>query len=110
MSKTLDELIEQEGAAAEAARGTNEDAPLPAHVKVTRGHDRARVLQVRLNDDEVERLTTYANDLGVPVSTALRALALEVLTSKGEGNDNLEAALARLESDMLDVKRLAKSA
>ncbi len=110
MSKTLDELIEQEGAAAEAVRGTGENDPLPPHVKVTRGNDRARVLQVRFNEDEVERLTAYAQELGVPVSTALRALALDVLASKGEGKDDLDAALARLERDVLDVKRMAKSA
>lgn len=72
------EQIEQELAAIEAAEENGDaDAPLPPHVRVTRGHNRTRTLQVRLNDDELDRLNRVADETGVPASTYARMLLLE---------------------------------
>lgn len=48
------------------------DAAVPADVKVTRGHPRARNLQVRFRDDEFEELREYAEQRGLRVSTVVR--------------------------------------
>ena len=59
MSKTkIEDLIAAEAKAAEEAELTSDpNAPLPPDVKVTRGHPRARNLQVRFRDDEFDELS-----------------------------------------------------
>lgn len=74
----ISDLIASETRAAEAA----EDAPdlaLPSNVKVTRGHDRSKVLQVRLNEDEYRIIAKLANERHVPASTFARALILKTI-------------------------------
>jgi hypothetical protein len=71
------DLIATELAEIEPTEDEDFDAPLPSHVRVSRGHSRTRVLQVRLNDDEMERLNRIADDTGVPASTYARMLLLE---------------------------------
>ncbi|MEE4025531.1 hypothetical protein V1Y59_20775 [Gordonia sp. PKS22-38] len=56
------------------------DRVVRTDVKVTRGHGRSKVLQVRLNDDEyneLERLAGTIGDGGVPLSTLARSLLIE---------------------------------
>lgn len=79
MSKVRD-LIAAEVAAAEAA-SDRPDTPLPEHVRVTRGHDRSRVLQVRLSEAEYEALAQRADEHQVPASTFARAVILRVIAS-----------------------------
>ena len=104
MSK-LQELLDSEGAAAEAAEA-DQESPLPAGVKVTRGHDRAKTLQIRLNEDELRELVALAADRGLPVSTVARYLLLQSLAPA----DDLKSALDRLERDVSAVRRKALSA
>jgi len=89
---------------AEARSDPNE--PLPAHVKVRRGHPRARNLQVRFREDEFEELTQYAEQRGLPVSTVVRALVLQAIAPA----DDLKSALDKLETDLAAVRRKALSA
>ena len=103
----IDALLAAEAKAAEDAEAASDpDAPLPAHVKVTHGHPRARNLQVRFRDDEFDELAGYAEQRGLPVSTVVRMLVLQAIAPP----DDLKAALDRLESDVAAVRRKALSA
>lgn len=104
MSK-LTELLDAEGAAAEAAEA-DQESTLRADVKVSRGHDRAKTLQIRLNEDELAELVALAADRGLPVSTVARQLLLQSLAPA----DDLRSALDRLERDISAVRRKALSA
>lgn len=77
MSKIAD-LIAAEVEAAENA-ADDPDAPLPAGVRVTRGHDRSKVLQIRLNEDEHRLLSKLADEQHLPVSTLARSLLLRTI-------------------------------
>lgn len=106
MSK-IDSLLAAEARAAEAAEARSDpDAALPAHVRVTRGHPRAKNLQVRFRDDEFHDLTAYAEQRGLPVSTVVRMLVLQAIAPA----DDLKSALDRLASDLAAVRRKALSA
>ena len=74
----LNELIASEVETAERD-SSNPDAALPTHVRVTRGHERSKVLQVRLNEGELEALAKLADERGVPASTFARAILLEAV-------------------------------
>lgn len=89
----IEELIAAEAEAAER----NPDAAIRPGSRVTRGHNRVRTLQVRLNEDEFTALTTVAERLGVPASTLARDLLLRELASPGE---NPQAVIARMRADL----------
>jgi uncharacterized protein YbaP (TraB family) len=101
----LKDIIDAEATAAEAAE-VDQESPVRADVKVTRGHDRAKTLQIRLNEDELGELTALAKDRGLPVSTVARQLLLQFLAP----GDDLKTALDRLERDLSEVRRKALSA
>lgn len=101
MATKLKKLIDDEAKASEAG----EVAPARAGVKVTRGHDRAKTLQIRLNHEELGELTALAETRGLPVSTVARQLLLQALNPVGD----LKAALDRLERDVSEVRRRALS-
>lgn len=107
MSKKIEHLLDSEAEAAEQAEAASDpSAPLPSHVKVTRGHPRAMNIQVRFRDDEYDELAAYAEQRGLPVSTVVRMLVLQAIAPA----DDLKAALDRLESDVVAVRRKALSA
>ena len=106
MSK-LDALLAAEAKAAEDAEASGgSDAPLPVNVRVTRGHPRAKNLQVRFRDDEFDELAAYAEHRGLPVSTVVRMLVLHAIAPA----DDLKTVLDRLESDLAAVRRKALTA
>lgn len=70
------ELIDRLAAEADAQGETS--GPRPG-AKTTRGHGRAKVLQIRLNPDELERLERAADERGLPVSTLARDYLLRGL-------------------------------
>lgn len=70
-----DERIDRIAAEAEA----HKEDPIPAGAKVSRGHDRSRVLQVRLNDDELATLTELADAADVRPSTFARQILLDAM-------------------------------
>lgn len=101
----LEDLLAAEAKAVEAAE-SDQEAPIRGDVRITRGHGRARTLQIRLNDDELAELTALAQDRGLPVSTVARQLLLQSLAPA----DDLKTALDRLERDLSAVRRKALSA
>lgn len=101
----LEDLLEAEAKAAEGAEA-DQESPIPGDVKITRGHDRSRTLQIRRNDAELAELTALAQDRGLPVSTVARQLLLQSLAP----GDDLKTALDRLERDLSAVRRKAVSA
>lgn len=72
------DLIAAEVAGAEQADAST-DSPLPSNVRVTRGHDRSKVLQVRLNEDEYRVLAKLANEKHIPASTLARAILVQAI-------------------------------
>lgn len=107
MSTKIEDLLAAEAKAAEDAEvASDPNAPLPARVKVTRGHPRSKNLQVRFRDDEYDELAAYAEQRGLPLSTVVRMLVLQAIAPA----DDLKAALDRLESDVAAVRRKALTA
>lgn len=99
MDDKLRTLIEDEGRAAEEYERLHPDAPLPADTKVTRGHNRTKTLQVRLNDDEYDAIETLAHARDLPASTVARSILLKSLAadeSPASMLDTIEAELATL--------------
>jgi hypothetical protein len=78
--------------------------PLPAHVTVTQpGQAKSVVYSVRLNPDEVAALESIARTHGVPASTLARGYITQGIAA--DTDDDVAAAIMRLERDVLDVKR-----
>jgi len=106
MRKDIAQALAAEAQAVEEAEAQGEQLRDLSEVKVTRGHSRARVLQIRLNDDEMAKLETLAETRGLPTSTVARALLLQSLTSGRADLTDVEAALqhalrATLRPDLL---------
>ncbi len=78
----IKKLILQESEASEA----NPDERVQRHTTIVRGHDRTKVLSVRLNDNEVSELTEQANRLGIPLSTYVRHLLVQGLAARDEAS------------------------
>jgi uncharacterized DUF497 family protein len=93
MSKNLDDLLAEIGDEAEAAEADQTDRPIPPHVKITRGNPRSKVLQVRLNPEELESLEHIARRRELPVSTIAREQLLRLIAEDHLGSPR---ALAQL--------------
>ena len=95
-SKKIDEVLAEEGAAAE-----NYEIPgaLPENVKVSRPNlGRPTVVSVRLSADEYLRLQHAAEKASLPVSTLIRIWTLDRVRVEAEGGTaSLAQRLARLE-------------
>lgn len=63
-------------------------------VKVTRGGPRTRVLQVRLNDDELATLEQLAKSRGLPPSTLARELVLSAINPSATDSEARERIMA----------------
>ena len=76
----------------------NPDAPITDDATVTRGHGRSKVLQIRLNDDELTELERVAATRGLPPSTLAREAILRLLypdTARVADADRLVQDFAR---------------
>lgn len=93
---SISDLIAAEAEAAER----NRDAGLKAGSKVTRGHQRAKTLQVRLNAEELEALKRLAERRGLPVSTLARDILLTQLVASDE---SAGALIARIRAELDDL-------
>ncbi|WP_433578733.1 hypothetical protein [Nocardia brasiliensis] len=105
----IDELLQTESEAIES----DPDAPITPKSKVTRGHDRVKKLQIRLNEDEYERIEQLAESQGIPASTLARSLLLAAIgaetasatdPSAGDGIDDVVARIARMSKDIAFVQ------
>lgn len=90
---SISDLIAAETGASER----NPDAAIKPDSKVTRGHRRAKTLQVRLNAEELGALETLAEQRGLPVSTLARDL---LLTQLAASDTSTERLIARLRADL----------
>jgi uncharacterized protein YbaP (TraB family) len=90
---SINDLIAAEAAAAEG----NPDAPIKPGSKITRGHSRARTLQIRLNEDELAALNALAQARGIPPSTLARDLLLGQLTG---ADISTHALIARIRAEL----------
>ncbi|MHB8439438.1 MAG: CopG family transcriptional regulator [Acidimicrobiales bacterium] len=101
MTKKIDEMLAEEGAAAE-----NHELPddLPESVRVSRPNvGRATVVSIRLSRGEHEELQRAAEEARLPLSTLLRIWALDRLnTDAGAEGANVSARLERLEKAVFD--------
>jgi hypothetical protein len=68
-------IIEDEVAAIEAGR----ENPLADSAKISRGNGRSKVLQVRLNPDELAELERVAAQRGLPISTVAREAIIRLI-------------------------------
>ena len=93
---SISDLIATEADAAER----NPEAAIKAGSKVTRGHQRAKTLQVRLNAEEFDALTRLAEQRGLPVSTLARDLLLSQLAGSG---DSARALIAKIRAELDDL-------
>jgi hypothetical protein len=114
MSKKLASRLEQALAEADeieaAERTADPDAPLPAHVKVSQpGRARSKVLQVRLNPEEMAALETIADRRELPVSTVAREQILRLLAADAEGPEQ-PSAMLKLSRLLLTAEQIAEYA
>jgi uncharacterized protein YbaP (TraB family) len=87
-------LMDAEAAAAEAADDVDDGAPLPAGTVSRPNVARSRVLQVRLNPEELAALEELAVRRGLPVSTIARAHLLGLIRESAELDPAAEIAAA----------------
>ncbi|MHB2024666.1 MAG: hypothetical protein ACYCO3_15300 [Mycobacteriales bacterium] len=92
----IDDLLAEDGAAAEAREVPNE---LPEHVKLDRPNlGRPTVVSVRLSAGEHGRLQRAADEAHLPISTVIRIWALDRLSAEERGQGgSVDDRLARLE-------------
>jgi predicted transcriptional regulator len=68
-------LIADDVAAIEAGR----DAPVPDSANISRGNGRSKVLQIRLNPEELADLERIADERGLPTSTVAREAIIRLI-------------------------------
>lgn len=97
MSESFEDRLARVGAEAEAGESDQSARPLPDHVKVSRpGRARSRVLQVRLNPDEMEAVERIAAQRDLPPSTVARDWLLRMIAQdQRQGAVPSLSALAR---------------
>lgn len=109
MGKRLEQAL-AEADEIEAAEADQTDRPLPPHVKVSRpGRARSKVLQVRLNPDEMDALEEIAARRELPVSTIAREHLLGLIdqqrspTGAAETLTSIAQALMRMSAELRET-------
>ncbi|MHB8682423.1 MAG: CopG family transcriptional regulator [Acidimicrobiales bacterium] len=101
MSKKIDDVLAEEGAASE-----NYELPeeVPEGIKVSRPNlGRPTVVSVRLSAEEHEQIQRAAGDANLPLSTLIRIWVLDRLRSNETGDSSsVTERLARLEKAVFD--------
>lgn len=93
---SISDLIATEADAVEH----NPDAAIKPGSKVTRGHERARTLQVRLNVEELDALSRLAEQRGLPISTLARDL---LLAQMADSDNSAKALIAKIRAELDDL-------
>lgn len=89
--KELRDLMDAEAEAAANEPDEDDGTPLPDDVTVTRpGRARSKVLQVRLNPEELEAVERIAAKQGLPASTVARERLLRMIAE--DQADDLDVA------------------
>lgn len=96
MSKKIDEVLAEEGAAAESYEIAD---TLPKNVEVSRPNlGQPTVVSVRLSSEDHTRLQRAAEKASLPVSTLIRIWALDRLRAEEQGDGaSVTERLVRLE-------------
>jgi predicted transcriptional regulator len=55
------------------------DTPIPGSARISRGNGRSRVLQIRLNPEELAELERLAEERGLPTSTVAREAIIRLI-------------------------------
>lgn len=92
----ISDLIATEADAVER----NPDAAIKRGSKITRGHQRARTLQVRLNVEELDALSRLAEQRGLPISTLARDL---LLAQMADSDNSAKALIAKIRAELDDL-------
>lgn len=93
---SISDLIATEADAVER----NPEAAIKPGSKITRGHERARTLQVRLNVEELDALSRLAEQRGLPVSTLARDL---LLAQMADSDNSAKALIAKIRAELDDL-------
>lgn len=93
---SISDLIATEADAVER----NPEAAIKPGSKITRGHERARTLQVRLNVEELDALSRLAEQRGLPVSTLARDL---LLAHMADSDNSAKALIAKIRAELDDL-------
>jgi hypothetical protein len=104
--KALEDRLADIADEAEAGEEDQTVRPIPAHVKVTRGNVRSKVLQVRLNPDEYAAIERIAERRGLPASTVAREALLKLVADEDTPNQPLVTLVAladRIKTAAVDV-------
>lgn len=96
---SISDIIAAEAEASER----NPDAAIKPGSTVSRGHQRSKTLQVRMNPEELEALATIAEQRGLPVSTLARDLLLSQIAETDTSAKGLIAKI-RAELDTLATR------
>lgn len=94
MSKSLEDRLADIADEAEAGEEDQTAKLIPAHVKVSRGNPRSKVLQVRLNPDEYAAIERIAEHRGLPASTVAREALLNLVAEEDAEGQLLVALVA----------------
>lgn len=93
---SISDLIVTEAEAAER----NPDAAIKPGSRLTRGHQRVKTLQVRLNAEEMDALALLAEQRGLPISTLARDL---LLTQLAGSDTSAKALIAKIRAELDDL-------
>lgn len=90
MSSKLQRALAEANEIEAAEHTADPNTPLPAHVKVSQpGRARSKVLQVRLNPEELAALERIAERRELPVSAVARAQLLRLIADEKAPTDRL---------------------
>jgi len=112
MSKSLEDKLAQIAEEAEAGEEDQTIRPIPAHikvtggtpeVKVTRGNPRSKVLQIRLNPEELNELERVAESRGLPTSTVGREAILRYLFPDTARSADIDKVWEDFKGQVLEV-------
>ncbi|RFZ48553.1 hypothetical protein MSS2_04720 [Mycobacterium marinum] len=88
--KPLEDRLAEAATEAEAGEADQTTRPIPSHVKVGQpGRTRSKVLQVRLNPEEMAALEVIAERRELPVSTVAREQILRLLVTADDEREPL---------------------
>ena len=93
---SISDLIATEADAVEH----NPDAAIKPGSTITRGHQRAKTLQVRLNVEELDALSRMAEQRGLPISTLARDL---LLAHMADSDNSAKALIAKIRAELDDL-------
>lgn len=99
MSTSIEKLIEQVAAEADATR----DEPMPAGIPASRPNKSVPVA-VRLAPDDVAAIEALARKLDVPISALLRGWILDALATMRD--ESIATALDRFTADIQRLREL----